>query len=603
MSNRERLVEAGRKILRFPLEYRIEHWIFAISFIILGVTGLVQKYFQWPISVATIDLLGGIETTRLIHRISATVMMVAVVYHLGVVGYRLYVKRFRLSMMPGLDDAKNLLGWFLYNLGFRKEQPQEGRYNYGEKIEYWAVVWGTVIMVVTGFMMWNPIATTNLLDGQWIPAAKVAHGGEAVLAVLSIIIWHFYHVLVRTFNRSMFDGHLTEEQMEEEHPLELADMKAGLHQVRLDPDQTSKRRRRFFPIYSIIGGLLLIGIVWFVTFEDTAITTIDPISTVTVFSPLTPTPLPTPAPSPTPRPTSEVEASELDWNTVVGPMLQEQCSACHGDSALGGLNITTYASTLAGGNSGPGVVPGEPSDSFLVIIQEAGGHPGQLNDEDLTTLVNWVSAGAPEGLSGAAPTPPDAPEGEVVTFVDDVQPVFEASCGACHGENALGGLNLLDYESALAGGESGPVIVPEDADGSALVELQEAGGHPGQLTDEEILLVRVWIDAGAPETEADAGGESAAPPSGEEALTYSGGIDVLFESQCGACHGEAAMGGLNLLSYESAMAGGEAGPVIVPGDPGNSLLIVIQEEGGHPGQFDDEALVQVRGWIAAGAPE
>lgn len=602
MSNQQRLAEVGRKILRFPLQYRIEHWVFALSFITLGLTGLAQKYFQWPISVSFINLLGGIDSTRLIHRAAATIMMVTVVYHIGIVGYRLYVKRYRLSMMPGVDDAKNALGWFLYNIGLRKGQPQEGRYTYGEKIEYWAVVWGTVIMVITGFMLWNPIATTNILDGQWIPAAKAAHGGEAVLAVLSIILWHFYHVFVRTFNRSMYNGHLTEEQMEEEHPLELADMKAGLHQVRLEPEQVKQRQRRYYPVYSVIGALLLIGIVWFVTFEQTAITTIQPVETVEIFAPLTPTPLPTVAPTPTLRPTPEVETEQIDWNGVIGPMLEAQCIACHGDSAIAGLNISTYQSTLAGGNSGPGVVPGVPEDSQLVIVQEVGGHPGQLNDDDLATLVHWIEAGAPESLDGAME--PGQPEDQPLTFVDDVLPVFEASCGNCHGETALGGLNVIDFESLLAGGEDGPVIEPGDADASTLVELQEAGGHPGQLTDEEIQLIRDWIDAGAPETEADViGDSSSAPPAGAGGLTYSGEIGILFESQCGACHGASALGGLNVLDYEALLAGGSDGPAIVPGDPDASMLVELQEAGGHPGQFDEEALSQIREWIAAGAPQ
>ena len=91
---------------------------------------------------------------------------------------------------------------------FKVEPPQEARYTFGEKVEYWSVVWGTVIMAVTGFMMWNPISTLRFLPGEAIPAAKAAHGGEAVLAVLAIIIWHFYHVHIKTFNKSMFTGKL-----------------------------------------------------------------------------------------------------------------------------------------------------------------------------------------------------------------------------------------------------------------------------------------------------------------------------------------------------------------------------------------------------------
>lgn len=495
MSNADTTVQKENRILRFPTVYRIEHWVFAISFIVLGITGLIQKYFGWPISVSTISLLGGIDNVRLIHRVSATVMMLAVVYHIGVVGYRLYVRRYRMSLLPGMDDAKNLLGWFLYNLGTRKNRPQEGRYTYGEKVEYWAVVWGTVIMVVTGFMMWNPIATTNFLDGQWIPAAKVAHGGEAVLAILAIIIWHFYNVLVKTFNKSMFTGALTEKQMEHEHPLELADIKAGIHDVKVSQEDKRKRQRMYVPIFSVIGIAMVIGIAWFVTFEQTVITTIPPITTVDVFSPLTPTPLPTLPPTVTPRPTPEIDTASVDWNTAIFPIFEDKCLACHGAAAMGGLNLSTYQGALEGGDTGPGVVPGEPPDSQIVIVQEAGGHPGQLDDGELQTVIVWINAGAPETLE-------DAGVGQgssELTYTIIIGPALEAQCGSCHGSTALGGLNLTTYEDTLNGGENGPVIIPGDPDGSLLIEIQEAGGHPGQLDDVTLQQVRDWIVNGADE--------------------------------------------------------------------------------------------------------
>ena len=79
-------------------------------------------------------------------------------------------------MIPGLNDSA-LRRAITFNLGVRKEPPHEGRFTFTEKVEYWALIWGTVIMAVTGLMMWNPIATTNLLPGQFIPAAKAAPRG------------------------------------------------------------------------------------------------------------------------------------------------------------------------------------------------------------------------------------------------------------------------------------------------------------------------------------------------------------------------------------------------------------------------------------------
>jgi formate dehydrogenase gamma subunit len=387
--------EQPARYLRFPLIYRLEHWTFAISFILLGFTGLVQKYAASPISQGLIAAMGGIESTRLIHRASATVMMVAVVYHIGIVGYRLFVERRRLSMLPTLADLQAAIGAFRYNLGLRKSPPQEGRYTYGEKVEYWAVVWGTVVMAVTGFMMWNPIATARFLPGEAIPAAKAAHGGEALLAILAIIIWHLYHVLVKTFNRSMFNGYISEEEMLHEHPLELADIKAGIANRPVDPLEIKRRQQTYVPVYSIVALILLAGIYWFIAFEQTAIATVPPAETVEVFAPLTPTPLPTLAPTPTSPPAPPAGAA-VTWEASISALLEQKCSACHGAAALGGLNISTYQGALDGGKSGPGLVPGDPTAGAILTIQSAGGHPGQFTPAELETIRKWVEAGAPE---------------------------------------------------------------------------------------------------------------------------------------------------------------------------------------------------------------
>ena len=171
---------------RFPLARRIEHWVMMLSFTTLAITGLPQRFSASPISIAFVSMLGGIEVLRTIHHIAAIVMMLGTAWHLLVFGYLAYVRRTRLTMLPSLQDMKD--GWqaLMYNIGRAKTPPQMGRYTFEEKMEYWAFVWGAMIMGVTGFMMWNPITTARFLPGEVIPAAKAAHGGEALLAVLAI---------------------------------------------------------------------------------------------------------------------------------------------------------------------------------------------------------------------------------------------------------------------------------------------------------------------------------------------------------------------------------------------------------------------------------
>lgn len=378
--------------LRFPVPYRIEHWLFMLSFTTLAVTGLVQKFAANPIPQSIIRLFGGIGNTRIIHHTAAIVMMFVVIYHIGALGYRVYVKRIRFTMLPLLSDLTNAVKILGYNVGFTKGKVQQDRYTFDEKLEYWAVVWGTLIMGVTGFMMWNPLLTTSVLPGSVIPAAKVAHGLEAILAVLSILIWHLYNVLVKYFNKSMFTGYISEHEMIEEHPIELANIKAGIDPPRVDEQDVKKRRKVYLPVYGVIAVLMVVGIFFFVAYEVTAITTVPPAENVEVFVPLTPTPLPTHVPTATTAPVTVVT-----WDGGIGELLNNKCGTCHNNSqALGGLDLTSYESALAGGNSGLVIVPGDPENSQLVIVQSAGDHPGQLSDEELQLTIDWIEAGAPE---------------------------------------------------------------------------------------------------------------------------------------------------------------------------------------------------------------
>jgi cytochrome b subunit of formate dehydrogenase len=270
--------EEKRSYRRFGRLDRAQHLLMVLSFLVLAATGLPQKfiYANLPALDTLIDLMGGIESIRVVHRIAATVLMVVTVFHLLDVAYRVIVRRAAPTMLPRYQDLLDALQALRYNLGLAEARPRMDRYTWEEKVEYWSLVWGTIVMIVTGFMLWNPIATARLLPGESIPAAQVVHGGEALLAVLAVLVWHFYSVHLRHFNRSMFSGELSQHEMEAEHPLELERIRAGEH-LTATPQQVARRERVFLPIAGLVALLLLAGIYWFVTFEHTAITTLPPL--------------------------------------------------------------------------------------------------------------------------------------------------------------------------------------------------------------------------------------------------------------------------------------------------------------------------------------
>ena len=406
-ARKEAKKEAGRTYVRFSLAQRVEHILMLLSFSTLGLTGLPQRFASHPVSLAFVNALGGIENLRTIHHTAAIVMMLGTIFHILVVGYKIFVERQRMTMLPVFQDAKDALGTFLYNIGLGKSRPQMGRYTFEEKAEYWAFVWGAVVMGFTGFLMWNPVTAATFLPGEFIPAAKAAHGGEAVLAVLAIIVWHMYGVHIKMFNKAMWTGRLTEEEMIHEHPLELADIKAGVAERPVDPVALRKRQRIYYPVAGVLTVLMLFGVYGFIAVEETALTTIPPqAEQVEVFVPQTPTLIPTPIPTltPTPRPptaTPEATASLATpgtgptWSGAIGPLFAGKCIGCHGTS--GGLNLGTYASALTGGTSGPLFIAGDPANSLILTKFLSGGHPyASLTPEEIALIEAWILGGAAE---------------------------------------------------------------------------------------------------------------------------------------------------------------------------------------------------------------
>lgn len=377
------------KYERFNIARRLEHILLILSFSTLAVTGLVQKYALNSVSIALISFMGGIEIVRIIHRIAAVTFFLEGVYHFIVMAYLLYVKQKEATMMPSIKDGFDAIYELLHNLGLRKEGPKMPRYNYTEKMEYLAMLWGYFLMGLTGFMLWNPILTTKIFPGEFVPAAKVAHGLEAVLAVLAIILWHFYHVHIKKWNWSMFKGYLTHHEMIEEHGEELEKIEKGEPEPEINPVIYKKRMKIFTPV-SIVFSVIMIGLVIFLAnYEETAIKTVPRVyAEGDVFVPRTPTPFPTQIPSPTP----DMMIANT-WDGGIDYLFEQKCGLCHGES--GGLSVKTYSGIIQGGDSGMAVIPGRPDESLIMQIQAPGNeHPGQFSDEELERVRIWIVSGA-----------------------------------------------------------------------------------------------------------------------------------------------------------------------------------------------------------------
>ena len=218
---------AREYVVRFDVHQRIQHILMFTSFIILAVTGFPQKYADLSISQQFIGLLGGLETTQLIHHVAAWVMIFDGIYHVVYLAYSIVVRRQLrgLQMIPSLKDFLDLKDAILYFAGARKTRPRFGRFAYLEKFDYWAVFWGMFIMGGSGLVLMYPVIVSRLAGGPVVPMALAAHSDEAVLAVAWIFLVHLFYAhlapAVFPFNTSIFTGKVPIERYREEHPLEL----------------------------------------------------------------------------------------------------------------------------------------------------------------------------------------------------------------------------------------------------------------------------------------------------------------------------------------------------------------------------------------------
>jgi formate dehydrogenase gamma subunit len=211
----------GPTVLRMDRHQRAQHFILLTSFILLALSGFALKY---PDTWVAWLFAGDESVRRWVHRVAGVVLIGLGCWHVVYVAFFREGRRLAKDLWFRTRDARDIVLNLRYLTGRTSERPRFARFGYVEKFEYWAVVWGTVIMGVTGLAIWLKVDVTQFLPRWVVEVATTIHYYEAILACLAIVVWHFYHVIFAPgtypMNWAWWDGRVSEEWHQEEHPLE-----------------------------------------------------------------------------------------------------------------------------------------------------------------------------------------------------------------------------------------------------------------------------------------------------------------------------------------------------------------------------------------------
>ncbi len=228
MDNRILMTTPDEQMKRFSPPRIIEHWLLVTTFGALVCTGLSQRFYSLDISQWIILHLGGIDSVRFIHRFAGVIFCCEVIAHLAVAAVGVIYWKWQPSMVITKKDFTDVILNIRYYLSLDNSPARGGKYTYKQKFEYWGILTGVLLMMLTGVILWFPVIVTKFLPGEVIPAAKVLHTNEALVVFLIISIWHIYNAVfspeVFPLDMSMFTGFISKERMLREHPDELAEI-------------------------------------------------------------------------------------------------------------------------------------------------------------------------------------------------------------------------------------------------------------------------------------------------------------------------------------------------------------------------------------------
>lgn len=217
-------------VIRFVTIEVLWHALLMLSFTTLALTGFAFRFpdswwSSWMTHSPTAFAARGVA-----HRVAGVIFIGLFVFTFA---YSIFIKRGWQQIkakFPVLSDVRNVIQNLLYSCGLSSREPLFDRYNYAEKAEYWALLWGGFVMILTGIPLWFENTFLGFMPKWLWDVFKTVHYYEAWLATLAILVWHMFYMIFdpETYpvNFTFMTGTMTEEQYMKRHPLDYEKMLA-----------------------------------------------------------------------------------------------------------------------------------------------------------------------------------------------------------------------------------------------------------------------------------------------------------------------------------------------------------------------------------------
>lgn len=222
-------VLANTSINRFSLNLRVQHWLLLLCLLVLALTGFSLYFHTTWLAKVMVKLEGGMRGRGLIHRWAAGFLIVLSLYHFFWLLFTKEGLKEFLTLRPYKNDFKGFFKQWKYFVGLASQSVPADRYNLRQKFQYWGVVAGLGLMIITGVPLWFKQLFMAAMPKWVVDATLILHGQQAVLIFAVLFLWHLYDVHLRPgvfpMDNSWLNGKISLKRQQEEHPLEYERMR------------------------------------------------------------------------------------------------------------------------------------------------------------------------------------------------------------------------------------------------------------------------------------------------------------------------------------------------------------------------------------------